>query len=87
MCGRSCCLVTGALLAVGLAVWWQAFGMTTIRNLEEVGGGEAFYNWAGTVEVRARTYAAPASEAEVIDLIKSARAVGDRIKVVGAGHS
>lgn len=44
-----------------------------------------FVNWGKTVTTRPTAWHAPASEAEVIEIVRGAR--GRRLRVVGAGHS
>ena len=46
-----------------------------------------FVNWAGTCNFTPHERAEPASETEVVALIRKAIASGKRVKVVGAGHS
>ena len=47
----------------------------------------AFTNWAGTVRSTPARWAAPASEAEVADLVRRAARAGERVCPVGSGHS
>jgi L-gulonolactone oxidase len=46
-----------------------------------------FRNWGRTVDVQTSGLLRPASEAEVLALVRRARAEGRRLKPVGAGHS
>jgi len=47
----------------------------------------AFVNWGGNLRVEPRHRHAPASEVEIVDLVRAVRARGERLRVVGAGHS
>ena len=44
-------------------------------------------NWSGEHEVRPRRYHRPGDEAEVIGVVRQVREAGERLRVVGAGHS
>jgi alditol oxidase len=44
---------------------------------------EPITNWAGNLAFRARAFAAPTSEAELRDILRS----GERVKALGTGHS
>jgi L-gulonolactone oxidase len=44
-------------------------------------------NWAGNQRCAPRSIERPGSEDEVADLVRKAAAAGERVKVVGAGHS
>lgn len=46
-----------------------------------------FVNWARTVRSTPRAWAAPGSEDEVAELVRSTRARGGRVRVCGARHS
>ncbi len=46
-----------------------------------------FTTWGGTHTCTPAEWAHPASEAEVVDVVRRAAAAGRRVKVVGAGHS
>jgi FAD/FMN-containing dehydrogenase len=46
-----------------------------------------FVNWAGTVASRPATWHLPADEGELVAVIREAAARGQRVRVVGAGHS
>jgi L-gulonolactone oxidase len=47
----------------------------------------AWRNWAGNQVAAPRSIRRPTTEAELVDLVKTAAAAGERVKVVGAGHS
>jgi len=47
----------------------------------------SFVNWAGNVHAEAAVRQAPDSEAAVVSAVRAAREAGQRVKVVGAGHS
>lgn len=47
----------------------------------------AFRNWSGHVHAHPHTYSSPASADELSALIATAASAGDRVRVVGAGHS
>ncbi|MEG4836993.1 D-arabinono-1,4-lactone oxidase [Microcoleus sp. B9-D4] len=44
-------------------------------------------NWAGNVSSQPSSYHEPTTEDEIVSLVKSIANVGERIKVVGSGHS
>ena len=44
-------------------------------------------NWAGNQSCAPARIARPASESELVDLVKAAAAAGQRVKAVGSGHS
>lgn len=44
-------------------------------------------NWAGNQEVRPAAFAHPATEDDLVRLVKQAAAEGQEVKVVGSGHS
>ena len=44
-------------------------------------------NWAGNVQCQPTDYHEPTTEKELVALVKQVAAKGERIKVVGAGHS
>ncbi len=46
-----------------------------------------FRNWAGNVEMSARGWRRPSSEAEIVSLVREARAQGGRLRPVGSRHS
>ena len=46
-----------------------------------------FRNWGRTVDVQTAGLLRPSSEAEVVELVRRARAEKRRVKPVGAGHS
>jgi FAD/FMN-containing dehydrogenase len=46
-----------------------------------------FVNWAGTVRARPLRWAAPTSVAGVQAVVRAAGAAGERVRVVGSGHS
>lgn len=46
-----------------------------------------FVNWARNQRAWPRHRHAPASEVEIVDLVRSVRAHGEHLRVVGAGHS
>ena len=48
---------------------------------------QRFTNWLGNVAFTPRAYHQPASEAEVVELVRKARQTGQRLRVIGAGHS
>ena len=46
-----------------------------------------FQNWSGDVQATPRQIAYPATENEIVNLVKQAQAEGLRIRLVGHGHS
>ena len=50
-------------------------------------GRHAFRNWAGHVHAHPHTFSSPASAEELSEIVTAAAAAGDRLRVVGAGHS
>lgn len=47
----------------------------------------AFRNWSGHVHAHPHTFSTPTSASELSTLIAGAASAGDRVRVVGAGHS
>ena len=50
-------------------------------------GRQRFRNWAGHVHAHPHTFSRPASAEELSGIVTAAAAAGDRLRVVGAGHS
>ncbi|MGC3020602.1 MULTISPECIES: D-arabinono-1,4-lactone oxidase [unclassified Brevibacterium] len=50
-------------------------------------GRQPFRNWSGHVHAHPHTYSSPASADELSGIVASAAAEGERLRVVGAGHS
>src|SRR4051812_18777300 len=46
-----------------------------------------FRNWAGTHGCQPRRYHQPASEAELVEVVRAAAADGAKVRLVGGGHS
>ncbi|UVI35918.1 D-arabinono-1,4-lactone oxidase [Brevibacterium spongiae] len=55
----------------------------------QVGGSnrQAFRNWSGHVHAHPHTFASPASAEDLSEIVTRAAADGDRLRIVGAGHS
>jgi FAD/FMN-containing dehydrogenase len=53
----------------------------------ECADGTIFSNWAGTISCRPSRFCKPASEEEVVAIVKDAAARGVTVRTVGAGHS
>ncbi|MGO2035382.1 MAG: D-arabinono-1,4-lactone oxidase [Brevibacterium sp.] len=56
-------------------------------NPRRAGRRHRFRNWSGHVHAHPHTMATPASVQELADLIRVASGTGDRVRVLGAGHS
>lgn len=50
-------------------------------------GGQPVSNWLGNVVFTPSAYHEPADEAAVLALVRKARAAGQRLRVIGSGHS
>ena len=44
-------------------------------------------NWGGTFSCNPISIESPASEEEIVAIVKAAAAAGEHVKVVGSGHS
>ena len=58
-----------------------------MREVQSGQGRHAFRNWAGHVHAHPHTFSSPASAEELSGIVTAAAAAGDRLRVVGAGHS
>src|SRR5439155_10310251 len=47
----------------------------------------AWTNWAGTYSCNPIAIERPENEAEIVEIVRSARAAGEHVKVAGSGHS
>ncbi len=63
--------------------------MATLTTHAEItsAGGLAWRNWGGNQSCRPLSLQTPTSEVEIVELVLSAAARGERVKVFGAGHS
>src|SRR5579862_1807321 len=46
-----------------------------------------FTNWSETVRSQPRRWCEPTNETEIVDVVRAAARRGERVRVVGAGHS
>jgi FAD-linked oxidoreductase len=69
------------------AVWTGRSGGSGQGSDRAGRGRRAFRNWSGHVHAHPHTYARPTSAEELSGIVARASADGDRLRVVGAGHS